>query len=251
MSFLTLEHVHYRYNDLDFALKDVNWQVNQGEFHSLLGKSGCGKTTLLKLAAGLLKPEQGKIFLHGTEVYRPLPQMGYVFQAPTLLEWKNILDNVLLPIVLKRKPKEEELDFANELLQLVGIHSHKLKYPSELSGGQQSRVAIARALIQKPVMLYLDEPFAALDAITREELQDDLLKLCKMQKTTVLFITHDITEAVYLSDRIAIMFDGQIIHDMKIDLPEKRDIHMRYESNFNELCLTVRQYIGGGNNEKS
>ncbi|MEL7564278.1 MAG: ABC transporter ATP-binding protein [Dehalobacterium sp.] len=246
MSFLTLDHIYYRYQELDFTIKDVTWQINEGEFHSLLGKSGCGKTTLLKLASGLLKPDEGKIYLKGDEVLKPSSQIGYVFQSPTLLEWKTVLDNVLLPISLKRKPKKEELDYAEDLLQLVGIISHKEKFPPELSGGQQSRVAIARALIQKPIMLFLDEPFAALDAITREELQDDLLKLCKMQRTTVLFITHDITEAVYLSDRVAIMAEGEIIHDMKVDLPEKRNFQMRYESYFNNLCLRVRQSIGGG-----
>jgi len=246
LSFLTLDHIYYCYQELDFTIKDVSWQVNKGEFHSLLGKSGCGKTTLLKLSAGLLKPDQGKIYLKGKEVLKPSSQIGYVFQSPTLLEWKTILDNVLLPISLKRKPKKEELHYAEELLQLVGIISHKEKYPSELSGGQQSRVAIARALIQKPIMLFLDEPFAALDAITREELQDDLLKLCKMQRTTVLFITHDITEAVYLSDRVAIMADGGIIRDIKVDLPEKRSFQIRYQPYFNDLCLSIRHSISGG-----
>ncbi|SMB80817.1 NitT/TauT family transport system ATP-binding protein [Desulfonispora thiosulfatigenes DSM 11270] len=246
MSFLTLSNIHYCYKEFDFAIKDVSWQVNEGEFHSLLGKSGCGKTTLLKLAAGLLKPDEGKIYLKREEVFKPSSQIGYVFQSPTLLEWKTVIDNVLLPISLQRKPSKEELNYAEELLQLVGIISHKDKYPTELSGGQQSRVAIARALIQKPIMLFLDEPFAALDAITREEIQDDLLKLCKMEKTTVLFITHDITEAVYLSDHIAIISEGEIIRSLRVNLPKERSFQMRYEPYFNDLCLDIRKSLGGG-----
>lgn len=245
MNFLTLEHIYYCYQGYDFAIEDVTWTVNEGEFHSLLGKSGCGKTTLLKLAAGLLKPQQGKVYLQGMEVLKPSAQIGYVFQSPTLLEWKTIRDNVLLPISLQRRPNRTELDYADELLKLMGILSHRDKYPYELSGGQQSRVAIARALIQKPIMLFLDEPFAALDAITREELQDDLLKLCEEQKTTVLFITHDITEAIYLSDHVAIVDGGKIIKDFMVDLPEKRTFDIRYEPYFNDLCLRVRQWIGG------
>ncbi len=245
MNFLTLEHICYRYQGYDFALEDVSWTINAGGFHSLLGKSGCGKTTLLKLAAGLLKPQQGKVYLQGMEVIKPSAQIGYVFQSPTLLEWKTIRDNVLLPISLQRRPNRTELDYADELLKLMGILSHRDKYPYELSGGQQSRVAIARALIQKPVMLFLDEPFAALDAITREELQDDLLKLCKQHKTTVLFITHDITEAIYLSDHVAIVDEGRIIKDFMVDLPRERTFDIRYEPCFNDLCLRVRQWIGG------
>lgn len=250
MSFLTLNNIHYSYKDYGFTIKDVNWQVNQGEFHTLLGESGCGKTTILKLAAGLLKADQGKIYLNGAEVLKPSSQIGYVFQSPTLLEWKTVLENVLLPISLQRNPSKEEVSYAKELLQLVGILSHKDKYPTELSGGQQSRVAIARALVQKPVMLFLDEPFAALDALTREEIQDDLLKLCKMHKTTVLFITHDITEAVYLSDYVVIIADGEIIRSIKIDLSQKRSFQMRYEPYFNDLCLDIRKSLGGGQNEE-
>ena len=250
MSFLKLDHIYYRYKGLDFAIKDTSWQIKEGDFHTLLGRSGCGKTTLLKLAAGLLKPDQGKIYLQDEEVLKPSAQIGYVFQSPTLLEWKTVLENILLPISIQRKPRKEDVEYAKELLQLVGISFQKEKYPTELSGGQQSRVAVARALMQKPSMLFLDEPFAALDAITREELQDDLLKLCKMHRTTVLFITHDITEAVYLSDRIAIMVDGQISYDIKVDMPEKRSYEMRYEPYFNDLCLRIRQSINGGQNEK-
>lgn len=246
MAFLSLDHIHYSYPGQDSIINDVTWQIDAGEFHCLLGKSGCGKTTLLKLAAGLLKPNSGKVFLQGVEVLKPSSQIGYVFQAPTLLEWKTVLDNVLLPISLKRKPKRVELEYGEQLLELMGISLQKDKYPTELSGGQQSRVAIARSLIQKPTLLFLDEPFSAVDAITREELQDDLLKLCQRQKTTVIFITHDITEAVYLADQVAIIVGGQMIHEVKVDLPKERNLEMRYDPYFNELCLKIRQSISGG-----
>ncbi len=245
MGFLTLDHIYYSYPGQGSTVKDVTWQIEEGEFHCLLGKSGCGKTTLLKLAAGLLKPDKGKVYWQEVEVSKPSSQVGYVFQSPTLLEWKTVFDNILLPISLKRKPNSRELDYGETLLELMGIISQKDKYPTELSGGQQSRVAIARSLIQRPSMLFLDEPFAAVDAITREELQDDLLKLCQLQKTTVIFITHDITEAVYLSDHVAIMSGGQIVHDYKVNLPKKRGFEMRYDSYFNELCLKIRQSFSG------
>ncbi|MCB8817800.1 ABC transporter ATP-binding protein [Desulfosporosinus shakirovi] len=245
MGFLTLDHIHYSYPGQGSTVKDVTWQIEEGEFHCLLGKSGCGKTTLLKLAAGLLKPDKGKVYWQGVEVFKPSSQVGYVFQSPTLLEWKTVFDNVLLPISLKRKPNSKELDYGETLLELMGIISQKDKYPTELSGGQQSRVAIARSLIQSPSMLFLDEPFAAVDAITREELQDDLLKLCQLRKTTVIFITHDITEAVYLSDHVAIMSGGQIVQDYNVNLPKERSFEMRYDSYFNELCLKIRQSFSG------
>jgi NitT/TauT family transport system ATP-binding protein len=132
-----------------------------------------------------------------------------------------------------------------KLLYTVGLADYLQSFPAQLSGGQQSRVAIARALVEQPSMMFLDEPFAALDAITREELQDDLLKICKQQNTTVLFITHDISEAVYLSDKIAVMDQGSIVYDTAVDLAKPRTVEMRYSSYFNELCLKIRQVMGG------
>lgn len=245
MSFLTIEDVTYSYQGKKPVIHQVNWEIKKGEFHCLLGKSGCGKTTLLKLAAGLLHSDEGSIRLQGSEVVKPSPECGFVFQSPTLLEWKTVIDNVLLPITLKRKIKEEDRKQALELLELVGLAAYYDQYPSQLSGGQQSRVAIARALVQKPSLLFLDEPFAALDAITREELQDDLLRICNLHNTTVLFITHDISEAVYLSDVVAIMVQGEIVYQSTVELERPREMEMRYDSYFNELCLTLRQVMGG------
>ena len=193
----------------------------------------------------MLHSDEGSIRLQGSEVVKPSPQCGFVFQSPTLLEWKTVIDNVLLPITLKRKITEEDRKQALELLELVGLASYDDRYPSQLSGGQQSRVAIARALVQKPSLLFLDEPFAALDAITREELQDDLLRICKLHNTTVLFITHDISEAVYLSDVVAVMEQGEIVYQSTVQLERPRKLEMRYAAYFNELCLTLRRVMGG------
>ncbi|USK58551.1 ABC transporter ATP-binding protein [Peribacillus asahii] len=245
MSFLTIEDLTYSYQEKTTVLHGVNWSIEEGEFHCFLGKSGCGKTTLLKLAAGLLPSHPGMIHLKGKEVTEPLDECGFVFQSPTLLEWKTVLENVLLPISLKRKITKQDRQYGLEVLEMVGLTTYLDRYPTQLSGGQQSRVAIARALIQKPTMLFLDEPFAALDAITREELQDDLLKICKLHHTTVLFITHDIAEAVYLSDRIAVMNQGQIIFDTAVKLEKERNAEMKYAPYFNELCLTLRHVLGG------
>lgn len=246
MSFLTIKDATYSYQGKKSVIHRVNWEINKGEFHCLLGRSGCGKTTLLKLAAGLLHSDEGSIHLQGREVVKPSSECGFVFQSPTLLEWKTVLDNVLLPIKLKRRITEEDRKQALELLELVGLGSYVQRFPSRLSGGQQSRVAIARALVQKPALLFLDEPFAALDAITREELQDDLLRICSMHNTTVLFITHDISEAVYLSDVVAVMEQGGIVYQSTVELERPRKMEMRYDSYFNELCLTLHQAMGGG-----
>jgi NitT/TauT family transport system ATP-binding protein len=245
VSFLTIEDVTYSYQGKHPVLHRINWGIEQGEFHCLLGKSGCGKTTLLKLAAGLLQSDEGNIMLQGNEVVKPSAQCGFVFQSPNLLEWKTVIENVLLPITLKRKITKEDRNQALELLELVGLGSYGDRYPLQLSGGEQSRVAIARALIQRPSLLFLDEPFAALDAITREELQDDLLRMCHMHHITVLFITHDIAEAVYLSDVVAIMAQGEIVYRTPVKLERPRTMKMRYQLYFNELCLTLRQVLSG------
>lgn len=246
MSFLTIEDVTYRYQQgREPVLRGINWEIKEGEFHCLLGKSGCGKTTLLKLAAGLLSSDEGSILLQGKEVVKPSPLCGFVFQSPNLLEWKTVIDNVLLPIKLKRKITKEDHHQAMELLELVGLEAHSERYPMQLSGGQQSRVALVRALIQRPSLLFLDEPFAALDAITREELQDDLLRICQLHNITVLFITHDIAEAVYLSDIAAVMAQGEIVYKTPVKLERPRRMSMRYEPYFNELCLTLRQVMNG------
>jgi NitT/TauT family transport system ATP-binding protein len=245
MSFLDMRQVSYNYRGQLKVVQEVDWRIERGEFHCLVGRSGCGKTTLLKLAAGLLQPDSGAITLDGQKLLKPGRQLGFVFQSPTLLEWQKVMDNVLLPIALQRKPLPQDRARAANLLDLMGLSDYSARYPTELSGGQQSRVAIARALMLEPSLLLLDEPFASLDAITREELQDDLLKMCHLSQTTVFFVTHDIAEAVYLADRVAVMAQGQISEDLCIDLPRPRRRELRYGAPFNALCARVRQAMDG------
>ena len=240
MSFLDIDKVGFTYPGWPPVVRGVDWTIAEGEFHCLVGRSGCGKTTLLKLAAGLLHPDTGSIRLQGRELVAPGPQLGFVFQSPTLLEWHRVIDNVLLPVSLQHKPGVQEIDKARQLLALLGLSAHAQHYPRQLSGGQQSRVALARALILEPALLLLDEPFAALDAITRGELQDDLLQMCRLRRTTVMFVTHDIAEAVYLGDRVAVMDSGRIVQDIRVEVGRPRAPAMRYGAVFNRHCAQVR-----------
>ena len=244
-AFLDMRGVSYSFPAYPRVVHQVDWQIARGEVHSLVGRSGCGKTTLLKLAAGLLLPDAGTVSVDGQMLRKPGSQLGFVFQAPTLLEWKTVMDNVLLPVSLQRTPLPSDRARAGDLLALMGLTGLGGRFPSELSGGQQSRVAIARALLLAPSLLLLDEPFAALDAITREELQDDLLRICRLAQTTVFFVTHDISEAVYLADRVAVMADGQIAEDLSVALPWPRERALRYGAPFNALCAQVRRAMDG------
>lgn len=241
MAFLDFDDVGFTFPGWSPVVRGIDWRIGEGEFHCLVGRSGCGKTTLLKLAAGLLVPDTGSVRLQGRQLLAPGPQLGFVFQSPTLLEWHRVMDNVLLPVSLQRTATPRDIANARELLELLGLAAHAQHYPRQLSGGQQSRVALARALILQPALLLLDEPFAALDAITRGELQDDLLHMCALRRTTVLFVTHDIAEAVYLADRVAVMDSGRIVQEIQLGLPRPRIAAMRYGAPFNQRCEQVRE----------
>ncbi len=243
--FLDFRQVSYAYPGRAPVVDGVDWSLRPGGFHCLLGRSGCGKTTLLKLAAGLLKPQRGEIRRADDVPALPGPGLGYVFQAPTLLAWQRVIDNVLLPVSLQGRVQPADQARARELLALLGLADHAQHYPRELSGGQQSRVALARALILEPALLLLDEPFAALDAITRAELQDDLLAMCRARRSTVLFITHDIGEAVYLGERVAVMQQGRLSLDIDIALDAPRTQAMRHGTAFNQYCSTIYQAMTG------
>ena len=237
MSLLSLRGVRFAFPGWPATVDGVDLEVNAGAFHCLVGRSGCGKTTLLKVAAGLLVPQSGEVVFRGERAMGP--GIGFVFQSPNLLEWLRVIDNVLLPVSLHHRPGTQERAQAQQLLEQLGLGAHAQKHPRQLSGGQQSRVALARALILQPALLLLDEPFAALDAITREELQADLLRMCSERGTSVLFVTHDIHEAVFLGDRVDVVDAGRIAQEIPIALPERAS-RVRYSARFAEYCAQVR-----------
>ena len=243
---LRLHALRFAYATDGEAVRGVSLDIAPGSVHCLVGRSGCGKTSVLKLAAGLLVPQHGQVLCHGEPVNGPRADMGFVFQRPTLLEWLSVLDNVLLPVSLQRQVRSSDRDQAVHLLNRMGLGDHGQHNPLALSGGQQSRVALARALMGEPNMLCMDEPFAALDAITREELQHDLLTLCAQQGTSVLFVTHDMAEAVYLGDQVTVMHQGQMGHTLRIDLPRPRAHGLRHSAEFNAVCAQLRQHMDEG-----
>ncbi len=207
------------------ALKDINLTVRKGEFISIIGPSGCGKTTLLRLIAGLDTPESGVIMLEGEEITAPSPQRGYVFQQGSLFPWLTVEKNIAAGLKARGVYKENKADVAR-FIELIGLQGFEKSYPHQISGGMAQRVAVARALINRPVALLLDEPMGALDAFTRADFQDKLLELWKKDGTTMILVTHDVDEAIYLSDRIVIMTPrpGQIseILDVHLQRPRQR-----------------------------
>jgi NitT/TauT family transport system ATP-binding protein len=237
---LQLDGLHFAYPDRGEVVRDVCLQLAPGEIHCLIGRSGCGKTTVLKLAAGLLPPQQGHVLLKNFRVQQPTSDMGFVFQSPTLLDWLSVIDNVLLPISLHGAVSHDQRAYGEQLLGHMGLAAVSQNKPQQLSGGQQSRVAIARALVTQPAVLFMDEPFAALDAITRDDLQRDFLALCQAHGTAVLFVTHDIAEAVYLADHVSLMHEGRMQAPLAVDLPRPRHTAMRYTPAFNALCAQLR-----------
>jgi len=220
------------------ALQEISFTVREGEFVAIVGPSGCGKSTLLKILSGLLSPCKGEVCLRGTPINGPRRDIGVVFQSPVLLPWRSVLENVLLPIDVQRLPGDSHRKSALDLLNLVGLQDFAHCYPRELSGGMQQRVAIARALVHDPAMLLMDEPFGALDAMTREQMNLELQRIWLERKKTILFITHSIPEAVFLADRVLVMTPrpGRITDVASVTIPRPR----RLESmNLPEFCAAV------------
>lgn len=242
---LTLEQIGFAYADGRPVLQGIALQIKAGEFHCLLGRSGCGKTSLLKLAAGLLLPGSGRVLWRGEAVRGPLREVAFVFQRPTLLDWLSVLDNVLLPISLKRRVTAADREQARHWLQRLGIAEQAQRRPAQLSGGQQSRVAVARAWMQQPALLCMDEPFAALDALTREELQQDLLMVCAEQGSAVLFVTHDLAEAAFLGDEVSLLDRGRLQARLSISAERPRSARWRDQAGFHAQCATLRQQLEG------
>jgi NitT/TauT family transport system ATP-binding protein len=226
------------------ALKDMSLDVGRGEFLSLLGPSGCGKSTALRIIAGLGEPTSGTIDWHTAEydaAGHPHPEIGFVFQEPTLMPWATVFSNVWLPLRLKGVSKSAARDEVMQTLEMVGLEAFAGAYPRELSGGMKMRVSIARALITKPKLLLMDEPFAALDEITRFKLNNDLLELWERFGWTVIFVTHSVFESVYLSERIVVMAarPGRVFTDLKVDAPYPRHDDYRTSTVYNENCRRV------------
>jgi NitT/TauT family transport system ATP-binding protein len=228
------------------ALENVSFAVGASEFVTVVGRSGCGKTTLLKLTSGLLPPTTGSVEVAGTTVRGPLTNVGIVFQAPVLLPWRRTIDNVLLQIEARKLNTDDYRKRALDLLELTGLSGFENKYPHELSGGMQQRVSIGRALIHDPPLLLMDEPFGALDAITRDEMNLELHRIWSESKKTVLFITHSIPEAVFLGDRVIVMTPrpGKVAEIMNIDLRHPRTTALRDDPKFIGYVRKIRERLG-------
>ena len=222
------------------ALGDVSFDVHPGEFVSIVGPSGCGKTTILKIVAGLLAKSAGEIQVDEKQ-FDPTREVGFVFQAASLLPWRRVIDNVLLPIEILRMDRAAMKTKAAELLGLVGLRDFEDSYPNELSGGMQQRVSIARALIHDPKLLLMDEPFGALDAITRERMNLELLRIWRESKKTIIFVTHDINEALFLSDRVIVLSarPSQMVLALDIHLPRPRTLEVRVLPDFGNYFLQI------------
>jgi NitT/TauT family transport system ATP-binding protein len=227
------------------AVNSASFSVEKGEFVSLLGPSGCGKSTLMMMIGGLEAISGGTILAAGTPITEPRPEIGIVFQDPTLLPWKTALQNVLFPIEMMHRDRAQYLGQATKLLQLVGLGDALSKRPSQLSGGMRQRVSLCRALIADPSILLMDEPFSALDAITRDDMNIVLLDLWERYRKTVLFVTHSIREATLLSDRILVMgrSPSRIIADVKVPFGRPRNFAIGETTEFNELCGDLRDLI--------
>ncbi|MCM3790636.1 ABC transporter ATP-binding protein [Domibacillus indicus] len=238
------KHVSKVYNTGTVALHHFDFPVKEGEFVSFLGPSGCGKSTALRMVAGLGAPTSGEVSVFGKppeELIKHTNDIAFVFQDANLLPWRSVLDNVLLPLELRGGSKKEKRETAQKVLEMVGLKDHLTSYPRQLSGGMRMRVSIARALAAKPKLLLMDEPFAALDEMTRQTLQMELLDIWKKEEMTVLFVTHNVYEAVFLSSKIAVMSarPGRLSSVIDVDLPYPRELGMRTEPAFSKYVETA------------
>jgi NitT/TauT family transport system ATP-binding protein len=227
------------------ALEQISFEIQAGNFVSIVGPSGCGKSTLLKIISGLLPASAGSVSVSGKRVQSPLENVGMVFQSPVLLKWRSVLGNILLPVEFGRLDVAAHVDKARALIKLVGLEGFEEMYPHELSGGMQQRASLCRALITDPQLLLMDEPFGALDAMTRDELDLELLRIWEERKKTVLFVTHSIQEAVFLSDVVIVMSarPGRILEQIAIDLPRPRAMEVMSAAEFGEYTLKIRALL--------
>lgn len=255
------EQVEIKIKDLSMSFKDpqgkkvqaltqINLDIHKGEFISLVGPSGCGKTTLLRMISDLLEPTTGSIKVSGMtpKEVRLQQKYGIVFQSPVLFEWRTIKKNIELPLEIMYYSKEERSERADKMLEMVGLKEFANQYPGQLSGGMQQRVGIARAFGIRPEILLMDEPFSALDEFTKEKLHEDLLRIWRKTNKTVIFVTHNIAEAVFLSDRICVLspHPGRLSAVVDVTLPRPRTLEMRDTPAFSQLVTKVRNSFEGG-----
>ena len=235
-----------RAGDSVTAVEAVSLEIESDQFVTVVGASGCGKSTLLKLIGALLPPTEGRVLRGGRPVQGPSRDVGIVFQSPVLLPWRSALDNVLFPIEIMGWPVGKYRAEADRLIELVGLQGFEQSLPRELSGGMQQRVSICRALIHDPPLLLMDEPFGALDAMTREELGLELLRVWSERRKTVVFVTHSIAEAILLADRVVVMTPrpGRIVTTVSITLPRPRTLEMEFSEEFKGYAKLVRDAIG-------
>jgi NitT/TauT family transport system ATP-binding protein len=230
------------------ALREISLGVSTGEFTALVGPSGCGKSTMLRIIAGLRPATSGGVVVAGQPVRRPLQAVGMVFQTPVLLKWRRVLDNVLLPAELAGLDRRQHEARARELLKLVGLDGFADKYPRELSGGMQQRAALCRALLLDPSLLLMDEPFGALDAMTRDELNLELLRVWgegNERRKTIVFVTHSIPEAVFLADRVVVLTPrpGRVASIVPVTLPRPRTVESRVRTDFGTITLQIHEAL--------
>jgi NitT/TauT family transport system ATP-binding protein len=245
---LVAQDVHHSFETTGghiLALAGISLSIRNGEFVAVVGPSGCGKTTLLRLLAGLLRPTRGNILFRGQPLNGPRPEIGFVFQQPTLLPWRSALDNVGLPLEIRHVARDERHRRAQTLLDMVGLAGFEARQPRELSGGMQQRVAIARALAYDPAIMLMDEPFGALDALTREQMNLELLRLWREHRRTVVLVTHSISEAVFLADRVLVLTHrpGHIAAEVVVSLPRPRTLGMMGTPEFAMISHQVRRAI--------
>jgi NitT/TauT family transport system ATP-binding protein len=228
------------------AIDEASFAFEKGELVSLLGPSGCGKTTLLRIIAGLIQKTAGSVRIRGEEVDEPHPDFGFVFQTPNLMPWRNVLDNVLFPMEILHRCDAAAKARARELLQMTGLAEFELARPHQLSGGMQQRVALCRALVHAPALLLMDEPFGALDELTRMEMNDLLLDIRARTQPTVVFVTHSISEAIYLSDQVVVFSKrpARIVEHIRVELPYPRSARTRYVPQFTGLEQRASRALG-------
>jgi NitT/TauT family transport system ATP-binding protein len=228
------------------ALDRVSFEVCSQEFLCILGPSGSGKSTLLRLLGGLLMPTEGQVLYDGQSLNSPRREIGFVFQKANLMPWRTVLENITLPLELQGLVKSETLTRAQEMVELVGLEGFEHSLPRDLSGGMAQRVAIARALVHDPNVLLMDEPFGSLDALTRERMGNELLRIWQARRKTVIMVTHSVSEALFLSDRVLVLSHrpGQLKLDVEVSMTRPREESMRYTPLFGNLARQVRTAIG-------